>query len=477
MTPRSPWRALPVVLAGAFIAVASFFLVSITLPDISRTLDAGPAALQMVVVAYNVTYAAFLVAGGRLGDRHGRRRLFVTGLAAFAVASLGCALAPDIATLIGARAVQGAAAGLLTPQVLGWISAAFDPDRRGRALGYYGATLGIGCVAGQLLGGTAVELDIANLGWRSVFWLFALLSAAVAVLAHRVVPENVGAAVPVDVRGGLGLAAVLTLALVPLGTGNVEGWPLWCWIGLGLTVPAALLLARGQRRSEAAGGSPLLPPSLLRLPALRRGLGMVAVFFVGTGAFLLAVPLSLEEGLHLSPLATGLTLVPYALAFLAVSLVLPRLSGRIARHPVPVGAAVLTVGLLGLVAQAATGYADLTPLELQPALIAAGAGQGLVMISVFGTVLSQVPARRAGLAGGLLTTTQQIGLGIGVAAIGGAFLSLADSAGWGPATVVALLATAVMTVATGLVSIRGDRRTVAESTMDTEPVVVAAEPS
>ncbi len=172
--------ALPVLLLGSFLATANFFVVNVALPTIGRSLHANAAALQLVVAAYSVSYAAALVAGGRLGDRFGRRRMFVLGLVVFAVSGLACGLAGDLWTLTGARLVQGAAAGLFVPQVLSTIQAGYSGAARQRALAGFGATLGIACVVGQLYGGAAVTFDVAHLAWRLVFLPFAPVALLVA---------------------------------------------------------------------------------------------------------------------------------------------------------------------------------------------------------------------------------------------------------------------------------------------------------
>ncbi len=162
-------RALPVLLLGAFLAVLDFFVVNVALPSIGTSLGASASGLELVVAGYGVGYACTLVAGGRLGDLYGRRRLFVLGMAAFTVTSALCGAAPTMTALILARVLQGVAAGLMVPQVLAVIQASFHGSARERALGLYGAMLGAATVAGQLIGGAIVELDLLGLGWRPIF--------------------------------------------------------------------------------------------------------------------------------------------------------------------------------------------------------------------------------------------------------------------------------------------------------------------
>ncbi|GAB3811480.1 MFS transporter [Micromonospora zhanjiangensis] len=462
--PRAGRAALPVILLATFLATANFFVVNVALPVIGRSLRADAALLQLVVAAYSVSYAAALVAGGRLGDRYGRRRVMILGLVAFAVTTVACGLAPNAETLVVGRLVQGAAAGLFAPQVLSTIQATYAGAARQRALAGFGAALGLACVAGQLYGGVAVAVDLAHLGWRVVFLTVAPLGLLIAALAVRFVPETRGRAVPLDLRGAALLTLCLGLLLVPPSLGAPAGWPAWSLVALAGAPVAAYVFVRDQRRRERAGGAPLLPPSLFRLVPFRRGLGVVAAFFVGVGGFLLTTGISLQEGLGMTPLGAGLALAPYAVGFLAVSLAVPRLVARYAGRVVVVGAVVLAAALAAVAVQAGLDYRELTGWTLLPAFVVIGVGQGLVMIPVFGVVLAEIPTDRAGVASGVLTTTQQAAVAVGVAVLGTLFFQVADATpggvGWRAATVAVFAGEAVLAVLTGLLAVRlAGRRT------------------
>ena len=192
------------VLLGAALPLIDFFIVNVALPTIGRDLAASEAVLELVVAGYGVSYAVLLVLGGRLGDLFGRRRLFLGGMAAFAVTSLACGLAPTAWTLVAARIAQGAASAAMLPQVLATIQSATAGPRRARAMGLYGATAGLSMVAGQILGGVLVAADIAGTGWRSVFLVNVPVVLLGLVLAARTVPETRSQhPEPVDVPGTL----------------------------------------------------------------------------------------------------------------------------------------------------------------------------------------------------------------------------------------------------------------------------------
>ncbi|MFD0263324.1 MFS transporter [Kitasatospora indigofera] len=416
-----------------------FFIVNVALPTIDQDLAAGPAVLELVAAGYGIAFAVLLVLGGRLGDIFGRRRLFVLGAAAFALTSLACGLAPGAWTLVAARAAQGASAALLLPQVLATITAATGGARRARALSVYGAVGGLSVVIGQVLGGMLVAADLFGTGWRSVFLLnvpFALLTL---LLALRYVPESRSPqAARVDVPGTALLTASLLALLVPLMEGRAVGWPLWTWLLLALFPFLVAAFVQVERRSERAGGVPIIPPSLLRIPEMRRGLGIAVPYFAGFGGFMFVVAVALQQGLRLGPVAAGWALVPMAVGYFTASLSGPRLVGRFGSRVLAAGAVVQALGLATLAATVLTDWADFSPLRMAPGVALAGIGQGLIGTPLFRVVLSKVAPERAGVGSGVLATAQQSSLALGVATLGTLYLALAPSLGMSHALALVL---------------------------------------
>ncbi|MFD0347409.1 MFS transporter [Kitasatospora aburaviensis] len=421
---------LATLLLGAFLTMLDFFIVNVALPTIDQDLAAGPAVLELVAAGYGIAFAVLLVLGGRLGDIFGRRRLFTAGAAAFALTSLACGLAPDAWTLVAARAAQGASAALLIPQVLGTITAATHGARRGRALSVYGAVGGIAVVIGQVLGGILVAADVFGTGWRSVFLINVPCALLALVLAVRYVPENrAERAARVDVPGTVLLAAALLTLLVPLMEGRTAGWPLWSWVLLALFPAFATAFVLVERRTERNGGSPLVPPTMLRIPEMRRGLGIALPFFAGFGGFMFVIAVALQQGLHLTPVAAGWALVPMAVGYFVASLAGPRLIGRFGSRVLTAGALVQATGLATLAATVLADWAHFSPLRMVPGVALAGIGQGLIGTPLFRVVLSKVPADRAGVGSGVLATGQQSSLALGVATLGSLFLALSPPSG------------------------------------------------
>ncbi|MFK8908748.1 MFS transporter [Streptomyces sp. YS-3] len=443
------------VLLGAALPLIDFFIVNVALPAMEKDLAAGAATLELVVAGYGVAYAVLLVLGGRLGDMAGRRRLFLIGMAAFGVTSLACGLAPSAWTLVAARVAQGAASALMLPQVLATIQATTAGPRRARAMSLYGATAGLSMVAGQILGGVLVAADIAGSGWRAVFLVNVPVVVVGLVLAVRSVPETRSdRPASVDVPGTLLLALSLISLLLPLTEGRAAGWPLWTWVSLAVFPFAALAFYRTERRADRLGGTPLVPPSLLRLPSLRRGLVMIVPFSVGFSGFMFVIAVVLQQGLRMGPVSAGLALVPMAVAFFAASLAGPRLIGRYGSRIVTTGGILQGLGITVLVLTVWRGWSGLGIAELAPGVALAGLGQGLQLPVLFRIVLSDVPTDRAGVGSGVMVTTQQSALALGVATLGSLFLSLAPSTGTRDALVVTLLVQLAAVVLTVLLSLR-----------------------
>jgi EmrB/QacA subfamily drug resistance transporter len=443
-------RTLLMLLCGAFLPISSFFVINVALPSIGTDLHASPAALQLVVGAYGIANAVLVVVGGRLGDGFGRRRLFLLGMAGFTVFSLLCGLAPSVQLLLAARVGQGATAALMTPQVLATIMATMSGGQRGRAIGMFGAAGGVAAAAGQVVGGVLVSSDVWGLGWRSVFLIYVPVGLLALAAAWRRVPESkADVRIPVDVVGATLLALTLVLLLLPATEGRPLGWPVWVFVVLAATLPAAVLWFGHQRRTERSGRVPLVPPSVLGLRQMQVGLLIGFLFFTSFGGFMFVFALATQGEAGLSAFEGGLTLTPLAATFLLVSIYGPALQTRWGAGIITRGWIVQAVGYVLLAADVHLVWPDVTPLNLATPMLVIGLGNGMVMMPLFGVVLSQVPPAQAGLGSGILITLQQTCLALGAAAIGTMYLTWADgSIGQGGALVgVSLLITAVSVLA------------------------------
>ncbi|GGQ02435.1 MFS transporter [Streptosporangium pseudovulgare] len=401
---------LPTVLTGVFITMLDFFIVNVAIPTTQRDLHAGAAAIEWVVAGYGLAYGSGLVLGGRLGDLFGRRRMFAVGLALFTLASVACGLAPDVGTLIAARVAQGAAAALLSPQVLAVLRTAYHGAAQVRALSAYAMTMGLAAVFGQIIGGVLIQADLFGLGWRACFLINLPIGVAALVMTGRVVPESRSAdAVRLDVGGAALVTLGLVATLLPLIEGREQGWPLWTW--LSFAVAAALLIAYGRRRHE----SPLIDLTLFRERAFTAGLLTQLAFTMGMAAYFLVFALYVQEGRGLDALQAGLIFTPIGAGYLAASLLAPRLTTRLGRQTIALGGLTRATGLTALLVAVAW---DAPIGWLVPILVVDGVGMGLALAPIMGTVLARVAPRHAGAAAGILTTAQQVGSAIGVGVVG-----------------------------------------------------------
>ncbi|MFR0352476.1 MFS transporter [Streptomyces sediminimaris] len=443
------------VLLAAALPLVDFFIVNVALPTIGRDLHASESVLELVVAGYGLAYAVLLVLGGRLGDLFGRRRFFLGGMAAFGLTSLACGLAPGAWSLVAARVAQGAAAAAMLPQVLATIQSATAGPRRAKAMGLYGATAGLSMVAGQILGGILVAADVWGTGWRSVFLVNVPVVVLGLVLAVRGVPETRSQhPEPVDGPGTVLLTASLLALLAPLTEGRSAGWPLWTWLSLAAFPSVAAAFYAVERRADRRGRTPLVPPSLFALTSLRRGLVLIVPFSIGFSGFMFVIAVALQRGAGLGPVPAGLALAPMAVVFFFVSLAGPRLVARYGTRVVTAGALVQGLGV-GLMALAAwRSWPDLGFTELLPGAALAGAGQALQLPIIFRVVLSEVAPARAGVGSGVMMTTQQSALALGVAALGTLFLSLVPGHGMQNALVITLLVQLACVALTGLLSLR-----------------------
>lgn len=419
------WLMLPVILSAMFIAMFDFFVVNVAAPSLEHDLNAGQAELELVVAGYAFTYAGGMVTGGRLGDLIGYRRMFMIGMAAFTAASLLCGLAQTPGQLIAARLLQGLAGAAMVPQVLALITATFPAAERPRAISWFGVTIGLGSVAGQVLGGVLLQANLFGLGWRAIFLVNLPVGIVALGLAARLLPHTRSERRPrLDPVGVLGVSGSLGLALVPLALGREAGWPLWTWLSMAAAVPVMIATLRWERRLARGGGEPLLDLELFRNRSFSAGLAISVTFMGSFGSFMFILTLLLQSGLGLSALDAGLAFGPLGLLFALTSMLGRRLVQRYGLRVLFIGAAISTTGMLLLGAALAGLGGDVTLGWLLVPMAMVGLGNGLVMPPLVGIVLSGIQPHQAGSASGVLTTTQQFASASGVAILGTVFFGL-----------------------------------------------------
>jgi MFS family permease len=423
----APARAgLPIAWAmlGTFIVTFDFFAVNVAVPTLRDALGADAAQLQWIVAAFGLLYGSALIAGARLGERHGVDRMFGLGLALFALASAAAAAAPDLAWLIAARAAQGVAAALLTPQVLAMAGKLPDAAQRQRAFVAYGAALGLGAGLGPLLGAALVELNPFGLGWRAVFVPQVLLASAAALRAQ---PWRGGAGRGPALDGiSVLLLVASTMALVvPLIEGRRLLWPWWL---LALPVAAAfglVLFWQRQRSLAWHHRAALVDPQLMQRPFVR-ALVTVLVFYCSNASCILIVSLWLRSVYELRPITAAAVYTAMSVGFIGATFGGRLWFARWGDGLLVFGAGALALGQLAIAAQLFWGSAL---WALLPSLLFTGAAFGVLMSPLVARAVGTLPLARAGIAGGVVVTVQWLGNALGVAVLGSVYFALMPAAG------------------------------------------------
>ena len=400
-------------------ALLDVTIVNVALPSIRAGLHASPASLEWIVSGYALSYGLALVPGGRAGDRFGPKRLFLTGLTIFTLASVGCGISQDQGQLVAARIVQGLGAGLFFPAIGATIQHTFTGPARSRAFGLLGAVIGVSTAIGPLIGGLIIAAAGPGDGWR---WVF-LVNLFVGAVAIPMAAWRLPAAAAHTRRGfdpaGLGLlTGGLLLLLVPLVQGRQDGWPTWTWISFGGCLIVFAALAAWERRFDRRGGDPLLKPALLRQTSFSAGAIFAIAFFGGFSSIFFTLSILWQVGLGHSALATGLVTASFSVGELATAAGSARLSARLGRRVLVLGCTMVLAGLgltivvIHLTAPATAGW------DLAGPLLLAGLGTGMTIAPNQDFVLAAVPRQEAGTASGILGTSQRLGTSIGIALIG-----------------------------------------------------------
>ena len=405
----NPWLSLIAVAFGLFMVGLDGSVVSIANPEIGRDLGASTAELQWVTNSYLLALAAALILGGKLGDRFGRRRYYLIGVAGFTVASVAIGLAGTVEGVIAFRAAQGLFGALLMPNTLGMLRAVFPPHRFGMAVGIWAMVSSVSTALGPIVGGLLVE----HVSWESVFYINAPIGVVALIFSALVLPEsrNSTGRHRFDVPGVLMLAAGLIVLIFGVVKGETWGWTAVSTIA---TILAGLLILIVFGWFETRQEHPLLPMRLFRSPALTIGAIITAINFFTLLGSIFYIMLYLQNVRGYSPVWAGVLTLPLSIASVVASPLGAALTDRFGpRLTMPLGMVLqgaASFGLTGL--EAGSGYG-----AMWPSFIGLGLGIGMVMSASSEAIVGNAPVRDAGVAGGLQATMLQIGGALGTSVL------------------------------------------------------------
>lgn len=408
---RRRWWVLVAMVFGLFMPMLDSLVVNVALPTIQRKLGAGVSELQWIIDAYTLTFATFMLTGGTLADKFGRKRFFIIGLVVFSLGSLFCGLAANMSELIAFRALQGVGGSLLLPGSLAIISATFQGRERGAAIGIWSAMSGVAVAVGPLVGGFLVQ----NVSWQSIFFINVPIGVVALVLTFVVVQDSRDGSglrrldPPGAVTGTLGLFFLVYATI----EGDARGWTDSLILGsyaLAAAFLAAFIWVETHRET------PMLPLSLFRNRTFSASIGTAVSLFFALFGMTFFISLYLQNVLGYDPVATGIRMVPFTVMILLIAPVSGRLSDRFGSRWFMAGGTALLAGGLAMALRMEVGSSY--PTVILPSMLMMGAGMALTMAPLSSTVMSSVEPRRAGVASATQTTSQQVGGVFGIALLG-----------------------------------------------------------
>ena len=436
--PFQPWLILAIILLADIVDLLDATITTIAAPSIAASLGGGAGLISWLGASYALSMGILLVLGGRLGDKFGRKRLFLIGLVGFTAASVACGLAITPTMIILARIIQGAFGALMIPQGFGIISQAFTREQMGQAFSAFGPVLGVSAVAGPLVAGALINANIAGLGWRAAFLINLLVGVVTFLAALVILPQDDGdPAVHIDLPGALLLAASMFGLLFGVIQGAEAGWSPYT---LGSLAAGALLFAAfaWQQRTTAM---PLLEKSLFRNRGFVAGLVVGLIFFGALAGLMLVVGLFVQTGLGYAPFAASLVTAPIAIGIVVASIFARNLVAKLGRRLVFAGIGGVLAGVTILIALlvAMPDSSQITALHLTVPLFIIGLGAGPAFAAVFDVALGDIAPDEAGSASGSVTAVQQLASAAGAAGLSTLYLHAVVSSGQHQAAMVSLL--------------------------------------
>ncbi|MBO0767733.1 MAG: MFS transporter [Solirubrobacterales bacterium] len=415
------WLILALVLTAECMDLLDGTVVNVAAPNIHNTLGTSATGLQWIISGYPLALAVGLLVGGRLGDIAGRRKMFLTGITGFTLASAVCGVAPDSSVLIIARLLQGFAGALLIPQGFGLIRTSFPAEELPKVFGFFGPVMGTAAMIGPILGGGLVSAHILGDAWRPVFLVNVPIGLIGGIAAARLLPKTQDChAKTLDLQGALIATLASAAVIYPLIQGRQLGWPVWTYI----SIAAGALLFVGFAAWITRRKDPLIEPAIFSHRGYSAGTLILMLYFGAMVGSQLALTLFLQIGQRFSAIHAGLTILPFPLgtavtAPLAAGL-MQRYGGRVLLQ---IGSLVTIAGYVALALIARASHGQISTWGFAGPLLTEGLGMGFFVVCAFNTILAAVRDTELGSASGTLNAIQQFGAALGVAVLGTVFFS------------------------------------------------------
>ena len=434
---------LAIVLLADVLDLMDSTITNIAAPTIVRDIGGGEALIKWLGASYALAMGVLLVVGGRLGDRYGKRRMFLIGIAGFTAASLACGLSADPAMLVAGRLVQGGFGALLIPQGIGILIGAFSREQMRTAVSAFGPVMGASAVLGPIIAGFIISANIAGLTWRPIFLINIVLGTTGFAAALRLLPRDAPvSAVPIDGLGAGLLGPACSALSYGLIEGSTAGWsagPAGC-----LAAGTVLLAGFGARQRLAA--EPLILPSLLANRGFTAGLLLGLAFFAAVSGLAYVLSLFFQTALGLQPGHAAIALAPLMAGIIIASVAGRPLVGKLGRRLVVLGLAVTLAGAAGVWVTVAAAGTTVSGWALAPSILVLGAGMGACFSSIYDVAIGDVTPAEAGSASGSLSAVQQLAAAIGLAVVTTVYFSQRAEHGAGHAMLVSVAVVAVIAV-------------------------------
>ena len=423
------WWNLFVILLAPVISVVDIFITNVSLPTIQSYYHTSDAKVQLIVAAYLVGYAVFLITGSRLGDKFGRKKVLIAGLSAFTITSVLCGLAATIGQLILFRFLQGISAAFMVPQTVTLIHLNFpEGNDRHKAFGYYGIAQGMAAILGQFLGGYFIHAEWIAASWRLIFLVNLPIGVMAVVLAAIFLKESTqNKQRKLDMKGVILLTLALICLIYPLTQGREYGWPAWSFAMLLGSLAGIYIFFRHLGNLKDPHKEPLIDLRLFRIRSFNTGILSVFFYFGLHNAFLFTCAILLQKGYHISPYTASMLFTSLGWTYMFSSWWSIRNAGRYGIRMLQAGSVIMATSFVAQVLL--FGATAPSTMAIVVCFAVFGLGSGLVLPSLLNVSLKDVPASLAGSSSGVYSTIQQFSSAAGISMLGGLFFSVLSHAG------------------------------------------------